>query len=176
MKKILFPLAIVTTLILSAFTTINAVKWNVAEGYSIQFTSDNPAGIFNSLKGDIVFDPANLSGSSFDMVIDVNSINTGNGMKNKHAKSKKWFGADTYPTITFKSTSITAKDGAYEVTGNLKIRETEKSITFPFTFDNNTFKGGFTINRLDYGIGTNKGMSANAATELKVDISVPVTQ
>jgi len=36
----------------------------------------------------------------------VASINTGNGMKNTHAKSEKWVDAEKYPTITFNSGSI----------------------------------------------------------------------
>jgi polyisoprenoid-binding protein YceI len=176
MKKIIFPAAIVASLLLSAFTTISAINWKIAEGYSIKFTSNDPSGVFTSVKGDISFDENNPASSKFDVTIDVNSINTGNGMKNTKAKGEEWFNADKYPTIKFTSSKVSKTSGGYEVTGTLDMHGVKKPITIPFTFSHNTFSGSFNINRLDYGVGTDKGMSSHASNVLKVDISVPVTQ
>lgn len=176
MKRILFPVAIAASLMLSSYTFLNSANWKVANGYSITFTSKNPEGVFTSLKGDVVFDANDLASSKFDMVVDVASINTGSGMKNKHAKSKKWFDAQTYPTIKFTSNKIEQTPAGYSTTGILDMHGVQKEITIPFTFENNTFKGSIKVNRLDYKIGTTKGMSAKAATELAIDIAVPVTQ
>src|SRR5580704_15683272 len=107
MKKSIFSLAIVATLFLSAFTFINAVHWKIADGYSIKFTSKDPSGVFTSFKGDIVFDEKDLAASKFDVTIDVNSVNTGNGMKNKKTLGEDFLNADKYPTIKFASTKIT---------------------------------------------------------------------
>src|ERR1700733_14213825 len=103
MKKIIFPIAIVATMLLSAFTTINSMNWKIADGYSVKFTSDDPSGVFTSMKGDISFDANDLANSKFNVIIDVNSINMGNGMKNTKAKTADWFDTDKYPTITFTS-------------------------------------------------------------------------
>ncbi len=163
-------------LLASAFTTYTSLKWNIGEGFEIKFTSDEPSGIFSSLKGDVVFDENDLEGSSFNMTVDVNSINTGKGMQNKHAVSDKWFDAEKYPTITFKSTELSKADGNYSVSGDLTIKDVTKKISFPFTFENNTFNGTFDVDRLVYQIGDMEGMSKNASQILKVDISVPVTK
>jgi len=176
MKKIIFPIAIVAAMLLSAFTTLNSINWKIADGYSIKFTSDDPSGGFSSMKGDISFDPNNLAGSKFNITIDANSINTGNGMKNHKAKNEDWFNVDKYPTIKFTSSKISKTASGYEVVGTLDMRGVQKQITIPFTFSNNTFAGSFNINRIDYGVGTDIGMSAHAANVLKVDVSVPVTQ
>jgi polyisoprenoid-binding protein YceI len=175
MKKIIFPVAIGAVMLLAAFTTINSMNWKIADGYSIKFTSNDPSGAFTSMKGDISFDPNNLDASKFNIIIDANSINMGNGMKNHKAKNEDWFNVDKYPTIKFTSDKISKTPSGYEVVGTLDMRGVQKQITIPFTFINNTFVGSFNINRLDYGVGTDKGMSGHAATILKVDVSVPVT-
>lgn len=171
-----FPLMIAAVLILSAFTTYNSISWKIAEGYSIAFESKNPAGIFKTMNGNIQFDANNLAASSFDMQVDVKSINTGNGVKNKHAVSENWFDAAKYPQIKFKSSKIAKTSKGYEVTGTFDMHGVQKVITFPFTFEKNTFKGSFEINRTDFKIGATKGSAANAATTLAINLSVPVTK
>jgi len=175
MKKSLILLAFILVLSLSAFTSFNSMQWKIADGYSIKFSSENPSGAFETFNGTITFDENHPEASKFDVDIDAASIKTGNGMKNRHAKSKKWFDVKTFPTIKFTSDKISKTGNGYEVTGTLDMHGVQKQITFPFTFQNKTFTGSFMINRLDYKVGTTEGMSANAQTNLKVDISVPVT-
>ncbi len=176
MKKLIFPIAIAATMLFSAFTVYTATTWKIADGYSIKFTSDDPAGVFSSFKGDISFDANDLAGSKFDVTIDVNSINMGNGMKNNKAKNENWFNAAKFPAIKFTSSKITKTATGYEATGTLDMKGVQKPLTIPFTFANNTFTGSFSINRLDYGVGTDKGMDSHASSILKVDVSVPVTK
>lgn len=175
MKKITFPVAIAVTLLLSAFTSYTALTWKISKGYAIKFSSDNPSGVFTKLDGTIAFDEANLSASKFEVSIDAASISTGNGMKNAHAKSKDWFDVKTYPSITFKSSKVSKFSKNYEMTGTLNLHGVQKEITFPFTFANNTFAANFEVNRLDYKIGTDKGMSGKASKIMKIEVSVPVS-
>lgn len=172
MKKIFLPLAVVGIMGLSAFTAFTSMDWKIADGYSIQFSSEDPSGTFTSMKGDISFDENNLAASKFDVTVDVNSINTGNGMKNTKAKGDAFFQADKYPTIKFISTKIAKTAAGYEATGTLNMHGVQKTITIPFTFSNNTFKGSFKVNRIDYGVGE----AGHAEAELKIDLSVPVTK
>ena len=176
MKKIIFPMAVAITLFLSSYTTFSSMDWKIADGYAIKFTGKDPSGAFTSMKGDISFDENNLSASKFNISIDANSITTGNGMKNHKAKNEDWFDVKKFPTINFTSSKISKTTSGYEVVGILDMRGVQKQITIPFTFTNKTFVGSFDINRLDYGVGTDKGMSGHASSVLKVDVSVPVTQ
>ncbi len=176
MKKFAQPFLIAATLLLSAFATYNASHWKIADGYTIKFTSKNPSGVFTSLKGDILFDPTDLGSSKFDVVVDANSINTGIGLQNKHAKSDKWFDAAKHPHIKFKSSKIEAAAIGFEAVGVLEMHGIKKEFTMPFTFENNTFTSSFDVNRMDFKIGTTQGMSANVPELLKIDISVPVTK
>src|SRR6185369_3894981 len=86
MKKQIYSLAAIVVIIGSAFAFIQSQDWKIAEGYSIKFEAGDPSGEFTGLKGAIKFDEKNLGASKFDVNIDVATINTGNGMKNTHAK------------------------------------------------------------------------------------------
>ncbi len=177
MKKLVYPLAAVVILSLSAFTMFSSIDWKVAEGYNIEFDGKNASGTFSKLQGDIKFDANNLSASSFNMTVDVASINTGNGMKNRHATSDNWFDAEKYPNITFVSEKISKGDKGYVASGKLTIRDVTKTVDIPFSFNSNTFKGNLMIHRVDYGLGSTKGMQGKGAgKDIEVTISVPVTQ
>ena len=176
MTQVKFLGMVAAIVFLSAFTVNNSMSWQIADGYSIKFAGTDAEGIFKTMSGDIHFDENNLDASKFSTSIDVASINTGNGMKNKHAKSKKWFDAENYPAITFNSSKFSKTDAGYEVTGTLEIHGTQKEISIPFTFTDNTFQGEFSVNRLDFGVGTMKGMSKKVSNEIKLEISVPVTK
>jgi polyisoprenoid-binding protein YceI len=174
MKKQTYLLAAFALIFASAFTVIQSQDWKVAEGYAIKFDGGDPSGEFTALKGTIKFDEKNLGASKFDMTIDVASINTGNGMKNTHAKGATWFDAEKYPSITFVSSSITKTADGYEAKGTLEMHGEKKEITIPFTFVNNTFAGNIEVSRADFKL--DDGKHPKMAPTLKVSLSVPVTK
>ncbi len=176
MTKVGYVGMILAIISLSAFTFNNSVSWRIADDYSIKFSSKNPSGVFTKLTGDIEFDEDNLSASKFDVKIDVASINTGNGMKNRHAKGAKWFDAEQYPTINFTSEKFAKSSTGYEVTGMLEMHGIKKEFTMPFTFKDNVFESSFTVNRTDFNIGATKGMAKKVPLEITLDIAVPVTK
>lgn len=176
MKKLIISMAT-----LLAFTAVFAFavtqKWTIADKYSIKFSSNDVAGIFRTFSGSIVFDEANLTASKFDVTIDVNSINTGNGLQNKHAKGAEWFDAAKFPAIKYTSKKIVKAGNGYQVTGDLHIKGVTKEYTIPFTFKKAgagaTFNGSFTVNRSDFKIGKPGG---DVAEKIKIDVAVPVTK
>ncbi|HXL56974.1 MAG TPA: YceI family protein [Chitinophagaceae bacterium] len=174
MKKLIYPFVAIVLIVSSAFTVIKSQDWKITDDYSIKFDGGDPSGEFKGLKGSITFDPNDLASSKFDVSVDVATINTGNGMKNTHAKSAMWFDAEKYPAIKFTSTEITKTATGYEVKGVLDMHGVQKEITIPFAFNNNIFTGNFEINRLDYNINTAE--PNHGAAKFKVDISVPVSK
>ena len=44
------------------------------------------------------------------------------------------------------------------------------------TVSSNVFKGNFSVNRTDFGVGTMEGMSKKVSNEIALEISVPVTK
>ena len=174
MKKQPYLLATFVLILASAFTFIQSQNWKVAEGYSIKFEGGDPSGEFSSLKGTILFDEKNVSASKFDMAVEVASINTGNGMKNTHAKSPNWFDAEKYPNITFTSSAVTKTGTGYEAKGTLEMHGVKKEVAIPFTFANNTFDGVIDVNRMDFNL--DDGKHPKMQPTMKVTIHVPVTK
>lgn len=80
-----------------------------------------------------------------------------------HLKSDDFFDVDNYPTVFFKIVSVKNQPGKGTnsiVTGNLTIRKTTKTISFPanITWEGNTLKfvsGDFSFNRQDFGLTYN---------------------
>lgn len=174
MKKIKYPIAIVTILLLSAFVIKSSDTWNISKDYSIKYDTKFASGEFSSFKGTIVFDEKDLNASNFNITIDVSSIKTGLSLKNRHARSDRWFDAKKYPEIKFKSSEFRKTKSGYEVKGILDMHDTQKQISIPFTFENNIFVGSFEVDRLDYEVGNLEGMGYTVGTIVNIDISVPV--
>ena len=174
MKPIIAAVLILTG---SAFTFIAAQPWTIADDYNIAFSSDDASGIFTDFKGNIAFDEQNPATAKFDVTITTSSINTGNGLQNKHAKSDEWFDAAKYPVIHFTSQKFTKTPAGYQVTGDLELHGVKKSITIPFTFKRSAtggvFAGTFMVNRSDFKLGKPGG---DVAEQVKLDISVPVNK
>jgi polyisoprenoid-binding protein YceI len=179
MNKLFYPVAAVLILAGSAFTFVAAQNWQIADGYSIAWSvsGSEAGGIFKTFTGSIVFDEQNPATAKFDVKVDAASVNTGNGLMNKHAKSDEWLDAAKFPMIQFVSRSISKTAGGYQVTGDLDLHGVKKTITIPFTFQKTAkggaFTGSFTVNRSDYKIGKPGG---DVGDQIKLDISVPVTK
>jgi polyisoprenoid-binding protein YceI len=162
----------------AVFAFAPASNWQIADKYNIRFTGGGEVGgIFKTFKGAIAFDESNLTTSSFDLTIDVASINTGNGLMNTHAKSVEWFDAAKYPIIRFTSKKIVKSGAAYQVTGDMEMHGVKKEMTLPFSFQNKgataTFNGTFTINRSDFHIGKPGG---DVDENIKLEVMVPVVK
>lgn len=176
MRTITYFFVAGTFILFSAFTLVSSTIWKVADNHSVKFSGTEVEGVFKTLKGDVNFDPNDLSSSKFSFSIDVNSINTGNGMKNKHAVSDKWFDAKKYPSIVFSSSKIVKDDSQFKVTGTMTIHGVSKEVTIPFSFKNNTIESQFSINRMDYKVGTMEGMSAKVSDKISLDVKIPLTK
>ena len=176
MNKYIYPAIAALILTTSAFTFI-ATSWRISDGYNIEFSSNDASGVFKTFKGAIVFDEQAPASSKFDVSIDVASINTGNGLQNKHAKSDEWFDVAKYPQIRFVSQKFVKAGNGYQVTGDLEIHGVKKTTTIPFTFQKTAagavFTGSFTVNRSDFKVGKPGG---DVGEQIKIDIKVPVTK
>jgi len=99
---------------------------------------------------------------SMEIVIDVNSVYTGNEKRDKHLRSDEMFDVAKYSTITFKSTNITKSETGYVAKGELTIMATTKEVEIPFTyfgqqdtpwgFPSAAFAGEITVNKNEFGL------------------------
>lgn len=130
----------------------------------INFTIKNMGmdveGSFKGLSGKMLFNPSNLKTSMFDVSVDVNTVNTGIEKRDAHLKKSDFFDLKKYPVINIKTTSIQAKgNDVFFAKAVLTMHGVSNNIQFDFiakpVTNGYNFKGGFTINRKDYGVGGN---------------------
>lgn len=170
-------LAVMTTTclvgLIFSFTVVN--NWKVLEGdYSIKFSTSGVSGTFQGLKGLIRFDESALNNAKFDVSVDVETIKTGIGWRDSHAKNENFFDVNRYPTIHFISSAVEKSSDGYLVTGDLKIKDVTNVVTIPFTFhqtgNQGVFEGRFEINRKDYNLERRL-----VGEIVKIDLRIPVT-
>ncbi|WP_353719566.1 YceI family protein [Dyadobacter sp. 676] len=168
-------LTAISLLIVSACALAMASGWRIADGCVIRFDGKYAHGTFTGLTGQIRFDPEHPEEAHFDVSLDVASIDTGIALKNKHAKSDKWFDVEKYPRINFLSKSISRTDTGFVVCGELELKGIKKNLAIPFAFTSAgkqyVFCGKFKVNRGDFGIGKVNGKESDSTA---VEVSVPV--
>ena len=128
-------------------------------------------GSFNEFDGTGYFDADDPAGSHLELRIKTASIDTRNADRDAHLRSNDFFDMETYPEITFTSTSV-EQVGAddYRVTGDLTIKGITKAVTVdleytgsatdPFGNQRIGFEGKTTINRKDWGVTWNAALEA----------------
>lgn len=173
-------------LIASAATSVEAQKPYVRDvaHSQINFIAESwfvdAHGTFDSWEATIQFDAANLTASSVVITIDAKSINTRIERRDSHLKSNDFFAADSFPTITFKSTIINKlDDDRVNITGELTIRGTAKTITIPSRLvfydaqrDAGRVKGQTTIDRNDFGVSYQSAVNKiNPEIQIQFDIA-----
>jgi len=194
MKKSILAIAIITVSFAAKKYTVTkknippsteksiAKKWNAkVSAAQIMFSVKGPLGTvhgkLNGLRSIIVFDKDNLAAASISARVDSKSISTGIKLRNSDLQKEKYLDSDKYPSISFQSDKIKKSETGYIAIGNLTIKGVAKHIEIPFTFSekgkDGVFKGSFTLQRQDYGIGKSGGSIGSTVT---VDLEVPVTK
>ncbi len=128
-------------------------------------------GSFNDFEGSGYFDVHNPAASNLTLTIQVASIDTRNADRDGHLRSNDFFDMDTYPQITFASTSVVPGDDAtYKVTGDLTIKGVTKPVTIdvevsgvavdPYGNQRLGLEGSVVINRKDWGVSWNAALDS----------------
>lgn len=163
--KVISALIFLTAAITASSQQYKPVDEKSEVKFTIKNFGLNTSGSLNGLQGTIKFDPSNVNASSFEVSVNVNTINTGIDSRDSHIKKEEYFDAAKYSTINFTSTGITKNQNDYTVTGNLTIKGVTKTISFPFSVQNQEngllFSGNFSINRKDFNIGGSSAVLGN---------------
>jgi polyisoprenoid-binding protein YceI len=117
--------------------------------------------------GTFVFDMGNMTVTDEGMDDETKAKLVG------HLSSGDFFEIEKFPTATFTITNVTAEEGegtTHRIEGNLKMRDTEKSISFAAKVD--MAEGSltaeapqFVINRQDWGIDWQNPMKESALSD-----------
>jgi len=142
-------------------------------------------GSFKTFEGSLTTENEDFSNAEVEFSLDVNSIDTNQEQRDGHLKSAEFFDADTFPKISFKSTSFTNDGDDYKLNGDLTIKDVTKPVTLDVEhggvagdFYGNT-KAGFEvtgkINRKDFGLvwdGVTEAGSVVLGSDIKLIINV----
>ena len=174
-----FNVLIYTALFLTSMPSLFAQKALILQSakveYKIKNAGINTSGHFDKVTADVIFDANNLDKSKISATVQVSSLNSGIGMRDKHLKGNDYFDAEKYPVISLVATKITKSDSGYLGTFNLTIKAVTQSIQLPFTVtpNGNTLDfqtTEFSIDRQTYGVGKSSITLSNT-----VNISIKAT-
>jgi polyisoprenoid-binding protein YceI len=126
-------------------------------------------GRFGTFEGTITIAEKPLE-STVVASADTASVNTNDDTRDNHLRTSDFFEAETYPKLTFVSTSIEPDGDDYKLNGDLTIKGVTKPVSFDLEFEGvvtdpwgNT-KAGFTaeteVNRKDWGLDYNAVLEA----------------
>jgi polyisoprenoid-binding protein YceI len=151
----------------------------------------NVRGAFTHVKGTVVYDSDNPSGSSIQVEIDVNSIDTRDETRDKHLRTADFFDVEKYPTMKFVSTKIEkAGENEFKVTGDLTIHGVTKPVVLdvyevsPETKDPwGNYRLGASakakVNRKDFGLTFNAPLETGGVMigdEVKLEFDLEVVR
>jgi len=124
-------------------------------------------GAFSKLSGTMVLDDQDITKSSVEVTIDVNTVDTREPDRDKDLRSERFFDVAHFPTMTFKSKKVEqVATGKLRVTGELTIRGTSREVTLEVDGPTTAVKDPWgnqrlaatattKINRQDYGVKWN---------------------
>lgn len=127
-------------------------------------------GQFSGLSGTLKFNPAQPEIAEVDVTIDANTVSTNEPQRDAHLKSADFFDVEKYPTIAFKSRSITdLKNGTGRVVGDLTLHGVTKEVVLdidegspevkdPWGNLRVAFNAHTKIKRSDYGLTWNAAL------------------
>ncbi|KFD38582.1 YceI family protein [Schleiferia thermophila] len=138
--------------------------------FEIKNLGSTVEGQFEEFSLDIQWNESNPLTSKISGSVQVESINTGIGLRDRHLRSSSYFDAKKFPTITFKARKIeqTAGRDEYKVIGLLTIKDISREETFTLHIDERGREIFTTIiDRRKYRVG---GKSITMGDEVKVTV------
>ena len=120
-------------------------------------------GSFSDFRGTLLYVPSDPMRSTLSVVIDGNSISTGNKQRDADLRSADFFDVVRFPTLRFTSTAVAKQGDALRVTGDLTVRNVTKRVVLAVQPIHPAMQdamgstrigwvGRTRINRLDFGV------------------------
>jgi polyisoprenoid-binding protein YceI len=189
-NKFLFALTAAALSMASAVASAQTSTWTIDPAHSsVNFTIrhmgvSNVHGSIGGVKGTVTSNEKDITKSTVEATMDATTVATGVDARDKDLKSPNYFDVDKYPTLTFKSTSVTNSGGKLQLIGDLTLHGVTKSVTLdvdgpapPQTGKDGKTRSGFsaegTLHRTDFGIGS-KVPSAIVGDDVNFSIDVEI--
>lgn len=133
-------------------------------------------GVFHSWKGELKMPGGKFDGGSLALDIESESVETGNGLRDREVKSKNFFSAKEFPEIRFASKNIIPFDEPeqFRMEADLTLRGITQPVTASVTVHppENGYQHidmDFSFNRRDFGMTHNLPFNKVANT---VDVRI----
>ena len=160
---------------------IDPVHSSVA--FSIRHFFSKVPGSFTKFSGTITVDRANLANSSVDATIEVGSVNTASEARDKDLRSDRFFDAEKFTTITFKSKAWKATgENTFDVTGDLTIHGVTKEVVLKVTSlgfgpgsrgaQLSGWEATTAIKKSDFGVNGPPALSAAVGDDVAITIGI----
>jgi polyisoprenoid-binding protein YceI len=183
-------------LLLSVAAMAQSSEWTIDPMHSTaQFTVrhmgiSNVQGDFTKVTGAATLNEKDITQSRVQATIDVSTVDTRVADRDKDLKSANFFEVEKYPTMEFKSTKIVKNGDKLQVTGDLTLHGTTKSVTLdvdgptqetkdPWGNTRRGLSGTTTINRQDFGLKWNNHLATGEAVVgdmVKIQIDVELVK
>lgn len=141
-------------------------------------------GYFGELSATADIDPDHPEAAALEVTVQMASIRTHNDARDKDLRSSNILDADQFPTMTFKSTAVTAvADDNFQLTGDLTIKGITRPVTLEVTkygeFNDEGMMGhriayGATgkINRKDFGLNLDMVLDGRFVISQEIQILI----
>ena len=135
-------------------------------------------GRFNKVAGSVNWDAGAPEKSSVAITIEAGSIDTADAKRDDHLRGPDFFSTKEFPEIVFKSTKVAMQGDKLEITGELTLHGTTKSVTAigEKTGEGETrqgykagFEATFEIKRSDFGV---KGYIPAIGDEVRIVVAL----
>ena len=142
-------------------------------------------GAFSKLSGTMQLDDQDITKSTIEVSIDVNTVDTREPDRDKDLRSERFFGTARFPAMTFKSKKVEqVAPGKLRVTGDLTIHGTTKEVVLDVDglaapvkdpWGNQRIAASATtkINRQDYGVKWNAKLD-NGGVVVGDDVNITI--
>lgn len=171
-------------------------KWKLDPAHSeIQFKVKhlmvtNVTGRFTDFDASIETNNDTFEGAAISFKAKTESIDTGNGDRDKHLRSNDFFDSENYPELKFESSGFTKNnESEYELAGNLTIRDKTSPVKLKVEYGGQAtdpwgnVKAGFTIsgkiNRKDWNLNWNTALETGGwlvSDEVKLNLEIQLTK
>ena len=121
-------------------------------------TGDQTPGTFSDTTVTASIDTQSPANSTIIAVVNTASLSSNNSQVEGSLPDAEWFDVQGHPQARFESTDISENtDGSLQVSGNLTIKTTTASVSFPMNLTDEegiqVARGEFSIDRRQYDIG-----------------------
>lgn len=181
---------LLVALFLSVACWAQGSQWQIdgnhtTTGFTVRHMSiSNVHGRFTHVEGSATIDDSDITKSSVTATMYVDSVDTGVQARDNDLKSPNYFDAAQFPTITFKSKSVSKNGDKLKIVGDLTIHGVTKEVTLDVDGPTQPIKQGqnlrrgleatTTIKRTDFGVG--KAPAAMISEDIKIEIDCELTQ